>query len=214
MLTDILKLVRSERQQVCKQARREQRADDRFLHGAFVLYVETGCALEAPSELVNQHGSTFGGDLRALLEEQLSKTSVEEHANFDCTGGQLRPTVARATEIFFKKWPLARWVGQVDEDAGTAPDIAACEDRLDPALPTSDDQSVPKAGTVRKWIGHWCRRWKAKLGRVQTQCGRNVELVSRKVCVLESKKKRKKVRFFGPNFGPIFRAQGGAPFTV
>ena len=182
-LTDQLKLVQVTRKRACRLALRQQRDRVSLLHDAFVLYVVTGCALEAPGELVRQHRHMFDGDLRTLLEERFLQTSVEELANFDCTEGHLRPAVHRRTKRFFKEWQLAQWVNRVNEDSGTAPgysDILAWKNKLSPAVPAGDDETSPQPQTEKMWIRRWRRRWGANLGRLRTQSGGDVEMVSRK----------------------------------
>ena len=115
MLTDQVKLVQSGRRRACRQIPGEQRDRECLLNDAFVLYMVTGRAMEAPCELVRRNGPTFDGDLPPLLEERFLQTSVEELANFDCTEGHLRPAVHRKTQVFFQEWQFAQWVNRVNE---------------------------------------------------------------------------------------------------
>ena len=206
MLAERLQILRSEKNRLKQQVLRDQRATDRLLQEAFVLYVLTGCAMDAPTEFMKRYASTFSGDLRTDLEKQLLQKPVEELAKFDCTDGNIRPAVSQTAQIFFKEWQLAQWVSQVNEHAATAPgysDIAAHKGSLDPHLLHSHEHGVANTGTVRKWIGRWRRKWNGKLGRVRTQCGGDVEKVSGKAGVLKRFNNLKKVIRLGPKVGPF-----------
>ena len=186
MLTDKVKQLKAESARVRRNVRRDQIREMRLLHDAFVLYVVTGCALEAPTLLVNRYGSTSSGELRTFLEDKFVETPVQELATFECTDGKLRPAVARRTEIFFREWQLARWVRHVNDDAATAPgyeDIAARKDEVATDGNSQDGPSSSNQRTRKMWVRRWRRRWSADLGRVKTQGGGNVESVSRKAWV-------------------------------